>query len=66
MTTSKPRLVTRLSEPIDRRLRMTVAVMRPRVPLTEVLEAALAKGLPDEDRLTELMRTGATLDDLAS
>jgi hypothetical protein len=63
VTSSKPRLVTRLSRPIDRRLRMTAAVAGPGMHLTDVLETALEKGLPTDDELAEIMRNGGTLDD---
>jgi hypothetical protein len=64
VTTSKPRLVTRLDDETDFRLRMT-AVVEAR-PLTEVLKDALNKGLRTRDQLAELVRTGGAADDIAS
>jgi hypothetical protein len=56
VTTTKPRLVTRIAPALDRRLRMTAAVRSK--PITTVLEAALDKGLPTADELADQIRNG--------
>ncbi len=61
MATDKPRLVTTLPPPIDRRLRMQAAIRRWTV--TRVLVDVLDKGLPSTEDLAVLMREGETTDD---
>jgi hypothetical protein len=61
VTTTKPRLVTRIAPALDRRLRMAAAVSLK--PITTVLEAALDKGLPTAAELADLIRGGEAPDD---
>jgi hypothetical protein len=61
VATDKPRLVTTLPPPIDRRLRMQAAIRHWTV--TRVLVEVLDRGLPSADDLAALMREGETTDD---
>ncbi len=54
MTTSKPRLVSYLPPPIDRRLRMQAAIRR--WPIARVLADVLDRGLPTADDLAAQIR----------
>ena len=63
MTTTRPRLVTRITPALDRRLRTPAAVSGRHI--TSVLEAALDKGLPTADELAEEIRQGGATDDPA-
>jgi hypothetical protein len=56
VATTKPRLVTTLPPPIDRRLRMQAAIRRWTV--TRVLVEVLDRGLPSADDLAAQMREG--------
>ena len=64
MTTTKPRLVTYLPSPIDRRLRMQAAIRR--WPIARVLADVLDRGLPSADDLAAQIREDGTADDSAS
>ena len=61
MTTTKPRLVTYLPTPIDRRLRMQAAIRR--WPIARVLADVLDRGLPSADDLVAQIREEGTADD---
>ena len=60
MTTSKPRLVTYLPSPIDRRLRMQAAIRR--WPIARVLADVLDRGLPSTADLAAQIREDGTDD----
>ncbi len=64
MTTTKPRLVTYLPSPIDRRLRMQAAIRR--WPIARVLADVLDRGLPSADDLAAQIREDGAGDDRAS
>lgn len=60
MTTSKPRLVSYLPQPIDRRLRMQAAIRR--WPIARVLADVLDRGLPSADDLAAQIREDGSAD----
>jgi hypothetical protein len=64
VTTSKPRLVSYLPPPIDRRLRMQAAIRR--WPIARVLADVLDRGLPSADDLAAQIRGDGAADDSAS
>lgn len=64
VTTTKPRLVTYLPSPIDRRLRMQAAIRR--WPIARVLADVLDRGLPSAEDLAAQIREGCTEDDSIS
>jgi hypothetical protein len=64
VTTTKPRLVTYLPSPIDRRLRMQAAIRR--WPIARVLADVLDRGLPSADDLAAQIREDGAGDDRAS
>ena len=64
VTTTKPRLVTYLPSPIDRRPRMQAAIRR--WPIARVLADVLDRGLPSADDLAAQIREDGTADDRVS
>jgi hypothetical protein len=64
VTTSKPRLVSYLPPPIDRRLRMQAAIRR--WPIARVLADVLDRGLPSADDLAAQIREDGAADGNAS
>jgi hypothetical protein len=61
VTTTKPRLVTYLPLPIDRRLRMQAAIRR--WPIARVLADVLDRGLPSAEDLAAQIREDGPADD---
>jgi hypothetical protein len=64
VTTTKPRLVTYLPLPIDRRLRMQAAIRR--WPIARVLADVLDRGLPSAEDLAAQIREDGSARDTVS